>query len=62
MISKAATSPYKFVGGHVDDLADGRVLVPGDTYQLTDEQLDEPHNKRHIDAHLLLPVEKKERD
>jgi hypothetical protein len=53
---KATTSPHRFVGTHVDDLADGQVLEPGQRVELTDEQLAEPHNRRLIDEHLLIPI------
>lgn len=58
-MSKATTQSreFKFVGDHVDDLADGRAAVPGETYKLTDDQLAEPHNQRLLDDGLLLEVE-----
>lgn len=48
------TTPYRFVGDRVADLHDGRALVPGETYELSDDELAEPHNRRYIDAGLLL--------
>ena len=48
---------HKYVGKHLDDLADGRVLVPGQTYELDDAALAEPHNVQRIDEGLLIPVQ-----
>lgn len=57
MTATAKTKPtYKFVGPHIDDLADGRQLVPGETYKLTDEEKAEPHNQRLFQDGLMLTV------
>lgn len=43
--------PYRYVGQHLDDLADGRQLEPGGFYELDPAQ---PHNRRLIDDGLLV--------
>lgn len=53
---------YRFVGRHIDDLADGRTLEPGGFYHLNADQAALPHNKQRIDAGLLIPTNPKERD
>lgn len=45
------------------DLADGKVLAPGETVDLSAEQAKEPHNKRLIDEGALVkPSAKKQSD
>jgi hypothetical protein len=39
---------------HPEDLASGRVISPGESVKLTDDELKEPHNKRLIDEGVLL--------
>lgn len=55
-----AKTHYRFVGTHVDDLADGRILEPGQFIDLTDEEATDPHNALRIEAGLLIEVEKKQ--
>jgi hypothetical protein len=50
---------YKLVGGHLQDLADGRVLEPGQTTTLTSDALADPHNQRLVDAGLLVTADTK---
>jgi hypothetical protein len=38
----------KNVGLHAEDLADGRMVGPGESVTLDDELLNDPHNKRLI--------------
>jgi hypothetical protein len=51
---------YKMVGDHPEDLADGRVLGPGEVTELSDEDLEDPHNQRLIEEGVLIPVEETE--
>lgn len=53
-MSRQSAGSYRFVGGHVDDLDDGRILEPGGTYKLTADQLEHPHNQRLLEEGLLL--------
>lgn len=48
------TDRYKFIGTHVGDLHDGRILEPGGYYELTKEDLGESHNKRYVDEGQLI--------
>lgn len=52
---------FRFVGRHVDDLADGRSLEPGQFVELTQAELDDPHNQQRISEGLLIEVEKPSR-
>lgn len=47
---------YKNVGNHAFDLASGRVLAPGETDELSDEDVKDPHNASLIDDGNLIPV------
>lgn len=47
---------YKLVGGHAEDLADGRVLEPGQQAPLTSAEADDAHNRRLLDEGLLVKV------
>jgi hypothetical protein len=53
-----AKSDFKFIGTHAEDLADGRLLVPGETVSLTSEDLKDPHNARYVDEGLLISAGK----
>jgi hypothetical protein len=44
------------VGASEIMLEDGQVLVAGEQYELSDEQLKEPHNKRLIESGQILEV------
>lgn len=48
---------HKLVGNHPEDLADGRVLGPGEVAELSKEDLKDPHNQRLIEEELLIPTE-----
>jgi hypothetical protein len=52
----ASRTKYRFVGGHVDDLHDGRPLVPGEFYELTEEEVADPHNAQRITDGLLMEI------
>jgi pyruvate/2-oxoglutarate dehydrogenase complex dihydrolipoamide acyltransferase (E2) component len=47
---------YKWVGNHPQDLADGRWLAPGDTTELSDEDLSDPHNDALLKLGALIPT------
>lgn len=49
---------YKLVGStHPEDLADGRVIGVGETVELSDEDLSDPHNQRLLEEGLLISTE-----
>lgn len=48
---------FKYVGLHLDDVADGRLLEPGRTVDLDEQQQADPHNAQRIKAGLLIPVQ-----
>ena len=52
---------HLFVGTHVEDLASGRTIAPGETITLSAEEAEDPHNKRLLDEELLIPVQKPKR-
>lgn len=47
---------YKVLSDHAEDLADGRMVGPGETIKLSKEDIEDPHNKRLIDEGLLLEI------
>lgn len=47
---------YKVVSDHAEDLADGRVLAPGEVVKLSKEDLEDPHNQRLLEEGKLLDV------
>lgn len=47
---------YKLGGLHPQDLASGRLLEPGETVELTDEEARDPHNKALIDSGVLFDL------
>lgn len=53
MTTAATKTRFRFVGSHLDDLADGRTLEPHEIITLTVEEQADPHNKQRIDAGLL---------
>jgi hypothetical protein len=48
---------YKMVGDHPEDLADGRVLGPGEEADLDKDAVGDPHNQRLIEEGLLIEAE-----
>jgi hypothetical protein len=49
---------YRFTGGHVDNLDDGRVLEPLAKVSLDADQQKAPHAARMISEGLLLEIQK----
>jgi len=49
---------FRFVGRHIDDLADGRTIEPGQFVDLTQAEIDDPHNAQRISEGLLVEVDK----
>ena len=45
----SANEFYLPAGNHPIDLADGRIVGPGESFKLTAEEQKDPHNKRYID-------------
>jgi hypothetical protein len=48
---------HRFVGQHPEDLANGRVLAPGEAVKLTDQDTQDDHNKRLIDEGRLIALD-----
>jgi hypothetical protein len=57
MTTKTPKASYKLVGVHPEDLADGRMVEPGQMTALTSDQAADPHNKRLIDEGIFLLVD-----
>lgn len=47
---------YRNIGNHAEDLASGRMLAPGESAELTDEEVKLPHNEDKIASGILLPL------
>jgi hypothetical protein len=47
----------KHVGLHAEDLADGRMVGPGETITVDDELLGDPHNKRLLDEGVFIRLD-----
>lgn len=47
---------FRVVSGHPEDLEDGRLIGAGETFELTAEQADHPHNKAKIEEGNFLEV------
>lgn len=47
---------YKWVGNHPQDLASGLVLAPGETAELSDDDVRDAHNDALIKDGNLIPV------
>lgn len=50
---------YKYVGTHPQDLADGRMLAPGELADLDDEALQDPHNAALVEEGKLIEADEK---
>jgi len=48
---------YTMLGDHVRDLASGQMLGPGESVDLDNDALADPHNKVLIDEGILVPGE-----
>jgi hypothetical protein len=51
---------YRNVSDHVEDLATGQTLGPGEAADLARKDLDEDHNKRLVEEGLLIPTDGKQ--
>lgn len=49
---------YKWVGNHPQDLASGQELAPGETAELSDDDVRNPHNESLITDGNLIPLDK----
>lgn len=47
---------YRCTSRHSEDLADGRVIAPGDVATLNADDVKDPHNQRLIDEQLLVEI------
>lgn len=47
------------VGASETVLSDGRVLIPGEEYELTSDDQKDPHNQRLIESRQIVEVKKK---
>lgn len=61
-MTRSHKTKFRFVGAHVDDLADGRILEPGGFYELTTDEQADAHNRRHIDNGRLIEATGKKED
>lgn len=52
----ASKQRFRWDGVHLDDLADGRTLEPGQVYTLTASEQADPHNAQRIESGLLLEL------
>lgn len=52
---------YKWVGDHPQDLASGLVLAPGETVELSDDDVHDPHNDGLIQNGGLIKVPSSEK-
>ena len=48
---------YKWVGDHPQDLASGQVLAPGETAELSDDDVRDPHNESLVAEGGLIPLD-----
>lgn len=55
-----AEKEYRYIGSHADMLANGRPVEPGEYVDLTDEDLQENHNKMLLDDGKLLLIEEED--
>lgn len=53
-MSKAES--HRFVGSHPEDLESGKLMIPGEYYKLTEDELKSPHNARFLEEGLLIPA------
>lgn len=51
-----AGQEYRNVSDHVEDLASGRTLAPGESVGLSKADLDEAHNKELVERGVLIPT------
>lgn len=54
MTARTPQASFKFVGVHLDNLADGRQLEPGMELTLLPAEVEHPENRRLFDEGLLL--------
>lgn len=47
---------HKWVGNHPQDLASGQMLAPGETAELSDDEMRDPHNAALIAEGGLIPL------
>jgi hypothetical protein len=55
----AKEKEYKNVGNHAHDLADGRMLAPGETVMLDDDAVRDPHNESLLADNVLIGTSEK---
>jgi hypothetical protein len=51
------STKFKSVSNHVEDLASGQTVGPGETFNLTAEDQQDPHNQRLIDEEIIVEAE-----
>lgn len=52
-------SKFRHAGAHPEDLADGRMVAPGEAVFLTDEEAAEPFNQAKIADGVFIPTGEK---
>lgn len=50
---------YKHVGNHAEDLADGRMVGPGEVIELDEDAVRDPHNERLLAEGILIGMDNK---
>lgn len=53
---------YRFVGMHADTLASGQPIEPGEFVNITDEEIEDPHNAALVHDGLLIGTGSKSKD
>jgi hypothetical protein len=48
---------YRYIGSRAEMLANGRPVGPGETFELTDEEIREPHNEMLVADGKIIGVE-----
>ena len=48
---------FRSVSSHVEDLASGRTLAPGEFVDLTKEEQKDPHNARLLEEGILISTD-----
>lgn len=59
--TKPETTAYRYLGDHTGDLADGRLLEPGQTYNLDADQVEAAHNAALIADGVLVAIAEEEK-
>lgn len=50
---------FKHVGDHAEDLADGRLYGPGETFELDEDAASDPFNQDKIERGVFMSLDEK---